>query len=68
MEIIGLTLNTLGTILIAYTVLRVHARVSKDRKIDTKVISEMQKERMLGILGIILIIIGYIIQLSLLKN
>jgi len=68
MEIISLTLDTLGTILIAYTALRVHSRVSNDHKIDAKVVLEMRKEKLLGFLGILLIVVGYIIQLTVLTN
>lgn len=68
MEIFGLTLNTIGTILIAYTALRVHDRVSKNHKIDRGVLKEMRKEKFIGISGIIFIVIGYIIQLIILTN
>lgn len=68
MEIVSLTLNTLGTILIAYTALRVHSRVTKDHKIDTAVLKEMRKEKLIGITGIIFIVTGYIIQLIILTN
>jgi UPF0716 family protein affecting phage T7 exclusion len=60
--IIGITLDVIGTILIAYTVLQVHYRMRKERAIDSRVIHEMRKERAMSIAGIMLIIVGYIFQ------
>lgn len=59
----GITLDTLGTVLIAYTVLRVHSRVRKEHGIDEYVAREMRRERRLGLIGIVLIISGYVFQL-----
>lgn len=61
--LLGLTFDTIGTILIAYTVLRVHSRVRKEHRIDEYVAREMQRERTLGIAGIVFIVIGYALQL-----
>ncbi|PIR57077.1 MAG: hypothetical protein COU72_02850 [Parcubacteria group bacterium CG10_big_fil_rev_8_21_14_0_10_41_35] len=61
--IIGITLDVIGTILIAYTVLRVHNRAREERAIDSRVINEMKKERTTSIVGIVFIIIGYIFQM-----
>lgn len=63
MEIIALTIETLGTVLIAYTAIKVHERVRKEKKIDNKVIKEMLLEKTVGFLGIALIILSYIINL-----
>ncbi len=63
MEIIGFTLETLGKILVAYTALRVHHRFWKEHKVSSGVFKTMRREQILGILGIILIIAGYIIQI-----
>jgi len=61
--IAGLTFEVLGTVLIAHTALSVHGRVRKEHLIDEKVISEMKREHALGISGIVLILIGYVLQL-----
>jgi len=61
--IIGITLDVIGTILIAYIVLQVHNRVRQERVIDSSVINEMKKERATSIVGIVFIIIGYIFQM-----
>lgn len=62
-EILALTLETFGTVLIAYTAIKVHERVRKEKKIDKNVIKEMLLEKTIGFLGIALIVISYIINL-----
>jgi len=61
-ELFGFILSTLGELCIGYSVLRVHNQVSKDRRIGSNVLGEMKKERKLAFLGIILIILGFILQ------
>ena len=63
MELLGLTLEVLGTVMIAYTVLSVHYRVRKEHKIDEAVFKHMRREQTVGIIGIILIIAGYLLQI-----
>ncbi|NCN24997.1 hypothetical protein GW918_02875 [Candidatus Berkelbacteria bacterium] len=60
--IIGMTLDAIGAVLVAYTVLQVHDRVRKERAIDAQVIKKMKQERTAVIIGVILIIVGYIFQ------
>ena len=61
---IGLTLTTFGEVLIAYIVITVHHHIARERRIDEDVINQMKKERVLGIMGIGCIIVGYVIQLT----
>ncbi|GBE17024.1 hypothetical protein BMS3Abin15_00858 [bacterium BMS3Abin15] len=63
MEKITLTLDALGTILIAFAALRVHYRVLNEHKIDKKVFKAMKRERLIGITGVTLVLIGYLIQI-----
>lgn len=63
MEIIGFTFETIGKILVAYAALRVHYRFRKEHKVDRKVFSTMHKEQVIGVIGIALIILGYVIQI-----
>jgi uncharacterized membrane protein len=63
LEIIGITLDVLGKILLGLTVLLVHHKILKERRIDQYVIKEIKLEWTLGILGISLMIIGYIFEL-----
>lgn len=59
---LGLTLDTLGKILLGITVLLVHKHIYRERRIDADVLRTMKKEQALSIFSILLIIIGYILQ------
>jgi hypothetical protein len=61
---LGLTIHTLGGIMIGITAIRVHAIVSKEMKLDKHAYKEMQREKFVGILGIMFMIIGYIFQVA----
>lgn len=63
MEILGITLDVLGTILIALMALRVHHNVMKEQRIDPKVFKEMRHEQILGLVGVIFLVIGYFLQI-----
>jgi hypothetical protein len=63
MELIGHTVDVIGKVMIAYTALAVHYRVRKEHKIDNIVFSSMKKEHWIGVLGIILIVLGYFLRL-----
>jgi len=59
----GLTLGVIGKVLLGVAVMMVHWRIIKEHKIDKAVLTEMRKERNIAFLGIILILIGYILEL-----
>ena len=59
---LGLILDTSGKILLGVTVLLVHWHVSREHKVDGIVLRSMKRERLLGILGILLIIAGSVLQ------
>ena len=59
----ALTLGFFGKILLGATVINVHAHIIKERKIDQDVLKEMHRERKLGILAVLLILAGYILEL-----
>jgi hypothetical protein len=63
LELIGFIIDTLGKILVAFTAIRVHGRFWKEHKIDAKVFREMRTEQVLGMLGIAMIVIGFILEL-----
>lgn len=63
MEILGLTLTTIGEVLIGLTVLYVHHKILEEHKLDKKVFAGIRTEQWSGLLGIALIISGYIIRL-----
>ena len=63
MEVFGIILDSLGVILVAFMALRVHHRVLSEQKIDKLVMRSMRREQILGILGVVLIIVGSIMQI-----
>ena len=66
MELLGETLDVIGKIMIAYTAIMVHFRFRKEHQIDEKVFKTMKSEQLIGIIGIVFIIIGYVIRVPLL--
>lgn len=62
-EFIGFTLDVIGKIMVAYTAIMVHYRFWKEHKIDERVFVAMKRERNIAVLGIALIVIGYILQI-----
>lgn len=59
---LGLTLSTLGEIILGTTILLVHTRLKREHKVDKQVIREITHEQALGLFAICLIIVGYLIQ------
>tara|TARA_Y100000310_G_C20546016_1_gene745600 strand:+ start:862 stop:1068 length:207 start_codon:yes stop_codon:yes gene_type:complete len=62
-QMIGLTLDTIGTLILAILVIAVHGKVLKEGKIDKKVIKEIGVEMRFGWFAIVLIGIGYLLQI-----
>jgi hypothetical protein len=62
LENIGLTLRVTGEVMIGLTAIMVHRRVWKEHKIDPVVYREMQREQIIGFLGIALLIVGFLMQ------
>lgn len=62
-EIVGFTLDVLGKVLLGITVLLAHRRIVEEHRIDREVLTEMKREQFLGLLGIVLIIVGFFLQL-----
>ena len=61
-EFIGFTLDVVGKIMVAFTAIMVHFRFRKEHKIDERVFLAMRREQILGIIGIFLIILGFLLQ------
>ena len=68
MQLIGHTLDLFGKVLVSYTVIAVHYRFRKEHKVDEAVFKQMRKEQILGIIGIVLIIAGYILEIPSIVN
>jgi len=62
-DIVGLVLEFIGTIMIAYTVMRVHYRVWKEHALDNKVFRAMKREQGIGVLGVLFVAAGFLLQL-----
>lgn len=61
-ENIAFTLDLIGKLMIAYTAISVHLRLSHEHKVDAEVIHTIKTERWVGIAGIILMILGWLIH------
>lgn len=59
----GITLQTIGTLLVGFVALRVHHRVIVRQMVDEQVLRTMKREQRFGVLGLLLIAIGYILQI-----
>lgn len=60
----AITASVFGKLLLGLAVVLVHWRVVKEHKIDKKVITEMRRERNIAIVGILLILLGYVLELA----
>ena len=63
-EIIGFVLTTMGEILLGAMVLIIHLHILKEHRIDADVLRQMKQEQFLGILAIVSIMIGFVLQAS----
>jgi hypothetical protein len=59
----GLTVGTIGKILVAVGILKVHHIMALERRIDARVIRSFAFEKTLTYLGILFIITGYLMEL-----
>lgn len=55
----GLTVSVIGKLLLAAGVLMAHSEIAHEHKIDAKVLRTFRTEKWLTLLGIVLIIAGY---------
>ncbi|GEM_PF-2756067 len=62
-EIFGHTSEMVGTVMLAFAALRVHGRELQEGKIDAAVRRAIQRERRVGMLGVMLIVLGYLITM-----
>ena len=59
----GLTIGTLGKVLLGITVILVHGRIFKEHRIDKVVLKELRREKGLGIAGVVLMLLGYLLEI-----
>ena len=65
LHIIALSFTFVGDLIIACVVLSVHRHVAAERRIDSAVVRYMKKEQVFVVFGIILVAIGFVIELYL---
>lgn len=63
LENIIITLEAIGTLLIAWAALRVHHRVLNEHKISPRVVRTMRIEQGLGMLGMVMVFVGYVLNI-----
>lgn len=61
--LLGITLGTVGKIILGVAVLRVHIHILHAHKIDVLVLESMKKEQFVTIGALLLIVIGYILEI-----
>lgn len=61
-ELVGESLTMIGEVIVAVMVIGVHHRVKMKHKIDKSVSDLMTMEQTLGLLGVSLIVLGYLIE------
>lgn len=59
----GITFSFIGKVLLGASVILVHSKIAHDKKIDLMVLSEMRREKYIAALSILLIILGYILEI-----
>jgi len=61
-EFIGFILDVMGKVMVAFTAIMVHRRFRKEHKVDERIFRAMRREQLFGIIGIIFIILGFLLQ------
>lgn len=59
----GITLGMLGKVLVVLAVLHMHHSLIKEHRIDRLVILTYYQERILSIIGLVLIVVGYLMEM-----
>ncbi len=58
----GLTLGLAGKILLAIGILKVHVVMARERSIDEKVIHSFHSEKILTVVAVLCIVLGYVLE------
>ncbi|NCO11088.1 hypothetical protein CO038_03755 [Candidatus Pacearchaeota archaeon CG_4_9_14_0_2_um_filter_39_13] len=59
-ETLAFTLDLVGKVMLGLTVFLVHNKVVKEKGIDKIVLAEIKHEKYLSLIGILLMILGYL--------
>jgi hypothetical protein len=60
----GITLGTVGKLVLGVAVLRVHMYMYRERNIDNVVLRAIKREEYITVLGIVLIIAGFMLEIT----
>jgi len=58
----GMTLSAFGKILVILAVLHMHHSLISEHRIDNKVLLSYRQERLLTFIGLIMIVVGYVLE------
>lgn len=59
---IGMILSIVGEVFIGLAVLNVHKHIIEEKRIDGDVLSAMKRERRIAMTGIVVMIMGFLVQ------
>ncbi len=59
----GLTIGTVGKLVLGIAVLRVHVYILREHKIDNVVLRALKREQYVTIFGLALIVIGFFLEI-----
>lgn len=59
----ALTIGVIGKVMLAVGVLMAHSTLAHEHRVDAKVLKSFRKEHTITIIGIALIIIGYLMEI-----
>lgn len=62
LELIGKSMTMFGEVIVAVMVIGVHHRMKEKHRIDKSVSDLMTMEQVIGLIGVSLIVIGYLIE------
>lgn len=60
---IGMTISMLGKVMLATGVILAHSELEHERRVDDEVIRSFHRERIITLLGVLLIVLGYLIEI-----
>lgn len=60
----GITISVVGKVLLATGVLLAHTEIAHEGKIDNEVIKSFKIEKIMTVVGLVLIVLGYFMEIS----
>lgn len=58
----GLTMGTVGKLVLGYAVLRVHVHILREHRIDNVVLIAIKREQLVTLIGLVLIVVGFFLE------